>query len=98
MAKPEKQLLLNGKPFSLAHLRPTFEKLKKFLDAMPDNEVLDSSELCRKSGVGACAVSDHSKKPELAPYIAVLTGRNKRLYGNPRAIKRLKELLTAEAQ
>lgn len=89
-------LLLNGKPLTRDSLFPSFGKLKEFLDSLPDNEVLDCEGVRVRSKLGKCSIRDHAKRAELKGYTMVISGRNKTLYGNPRAIKAAKLVLLGE--
>jgi hypothetical protein len=99
--KAEKPLLLNGKPFQINALKPAQKKLIAFLDALPDDEILDKVAIIQKgiaSKDSICVATQSCE--EFNPYrLLTAAGHTQQryLFGNPRAIAALKKLIEAQS-
>ena len=93
-AKPAVTLKLNGKPFTTARQTASLDKLLKYLNSLPDDEIRDSSGLY-DAGFNhhvSEQFRQHPKKVE--GYSLKVDG--KLFYGNPKAIQALRDTQEAD--
>jgi hypothetical protein len=100
--KPEKPLLLNGKPLTLKPSTPQADKLIAFLQALPDGEVFDRHFILGKGIISSDRLRELSQRDPRMKELCTLApggdGHNARyLFGNPNAIKALKKLIEAQS-
>lgn len=89
---------LNGKPLSTRPVPPRILRVKRFLDTLPDNELLTSRELAKRTGYSHDVVSNEmGRHSALEGYVlAVRFPGRQNVWGNQKTIRELskhKEIL-----
>lgn len=81
---------LNGKPITAISSGTLKEQIRKVALRLPDDELLDATEMAPKVGVTFERIASHVSKldPETTAKIRVGT-RQRRVFGNPKTIKKL---------
>ena len=92
------KLKLNGKSLELHSLPPSIIQIKTFLDKAPEDELFTTPELAVRLGLSYVHVRILYRNSALIPYSYSCGNREKRFWGNPRAISELMRQIKNESK
>lgn len=84
-------LKLNGKPLELSPLSPTAQRILDFLKRAPADEVFYSEQVAEKLDIRRDYLKESGLGAKVIFHEFTIMFRNKRIWGNPKAIAELKK-------